>query len=47
MNINLVDLNVRAMIAFALVLIVALLTYIAFYKDSVEKKHPSKTSKTP
>jgi len=45
MNINFVDLNVRAMIAFSLVLIAALLTYIAFFKDSVEKKRSSKTSK--
>lgn len=40
------DVNARALIAFALVMIVALLTYIAFYKDSVEKKRPSRTSKT-
>ena len=46
MEINLVDLNLKAAIAFSLVLIVLLLTYIAFYKDSVEKKHSRKTSKT-
>lgn len=44
--INLWDVNARAMIAFSLVLIVALLTYIAFFKDSVEKKRSSKTSRT-
>lgn len=43
---NLWDVNARAIIAFSLVLVVALLTYIAFFKDSVEKKHSSKTSKT-
>lgn len=47
MTIDLADLNVKAMIAFSLVLIAALLTYIAFFKDSVEKKHSSKTSRTP
>lgn len=46
MTIDLADINVKAAIAFSLVMIVALLTYIAFYKDSVEKKHSSKTSKT-
>lgn len=46
MTIDLADLNVRAAIAFSLVMILALLTYIAFFKDSVEKKRPSKTSKT-
>lgn len=40
------DVNARALIAFALTIIAALLTYIAFFKESVEKKHPSKTSKT-
>jgi len=44
--INLWDVNARAMIAFSLVLIVLLLTYIAFFKDPIEKKHSSKTSKT-
>lgn len=39
------DVNARALIAFALVMIVALLTYIAFYKDSVEGKHSRKSSK--
>jgi len=42
---NLWDVNARAMIAFSLVLIALLLTYIAFFKESIEKKHPSKTSK--
>ena len=45
MEINLLDLNVKAMIAFSLVLIAALLTYIAF-KDPIEKRRSSKTSKT-
>ena len=44
---NLWDVNARALIAFSLVLIVVFLTYIAFFKDSIEKKRPSKTSKTP
>jgi len=35
--INVWDLNVRVIIAFSLVMIVGLLTYIAFFKDSVEK----------
>lgn len=43
---NFADLNAKVAIAFSLVLIVALLTYIAFFKDSVEKKHSGKTSKT-
>ena len=41
------DINAKALIAFALVMIVCLLTYIAFYKDSPkkwfsrqEKSHP-------
>ena len=38
MTFDFVDLNAKVAIAFSLVLIVALLTYIAFYKDSVEKK---------
>lgn len=46
MTFNFIDLNAKVAIAFSLVLIVALLTYIAFFKDSVEKKHSSKTSKT-
>lgn len=45
MEINLADLNVRAMIAFALVMIVVLLTYIAFYKDSVEGRRSRKSPK--
>jgi hypothetical protein len=32
--IDLIDINTRIAIAFALVMIVALLTYIAFFKDS-------------
>jgi len=44
MEINLVDLNLKAAIAFSLVLIVLLLTYIAF-KDPIEKRRSSKTSK--
>ncbi len=44
---NLWDVNARALIAFALTLIAALLTYIAFFKDSVEKGRSSKTPKTP
>lgn len=47
MTIDLADINVKAAIAFSLALIAALLTYIAFFKDSVEKKRSSKTSKTP
>lgn len=46
MGIDLVDLNLKAAIAFSLVLIAALLTYIAFFKDSVEKRHSRKASKT-
>lgn len=46
MTFNFIDLNAKVAIAFSLVLIAALLTYIAFFKDSVEKKHSSKTSKT-
>jgi hypothetical protein len=45
MTLDLADLNVRAAIAFGLALIAALLTYIAFFKDSVENKRSSKTSK--
>jgi len=44
---NFADLNVKVAIAFSLVLIAALLTYIAFFKNSIEKKRSSKTSKTP
>lgn len=36
--INLLDINIRAQIAFGLMLIVGLLTYIAFYKDSAPKR---------
>ena len=35
---DIADANVRVIIAFSLVMIVALLTYIAFYKDSGQKK---------
>jgi len=45
MEINLVDLNLKAAIAFSLVLIAGLLTYIAF-KDPIEKRRSSKASKT-
>ena len=46
MIVNFADLNVKIMIAFSLVLIAALLTYIAFFKESVEKKRPTRMSKT-
>ncbi|MEK7168619.1 MAG: hypothetical protein AAB778_01275 [Patescibacteria group bacterium] len=35
---NFADANARAIIAFSLTLIAALLVYIAFYKDSSSKK---------
>ena len=44
MTFDFVDLNAKVAIAFSLVLIAALLTYIAF-KDPIEKRRPSKTSK--
>ena len=34
---DIIDLNLKVAIAFALALIAALLTYIAFFKKSVEK----------
>lgn len=37
--INVWDLNARVIIAFALTMIVLLLAYIAFFKESVEKTH--------
>jgi len=39
--VNAWDLNVRALIAFGLIMIVGLLVYIAFFKGSVEKDRPS------
>lgn len=36
--INVWDLNAKALIAFSLVMIMGLLTYIAFYKESVSSK---------
>ena len=39
---NVWDINIRASIAFALTMIMALLTYIAFYKDSGPSKRKSK-----
>ncbi len=39
---NLVDANARVVIAFALTMIMALLTYIAFFKDSKSTKHSAK-----
>ena len=41
--INVWDLNVRVLISFSLVMIVALLTYIAFYKDSGPSKRKAKS----
>lgn len=40
--IDLVDLNLKAAIAFSLTMIVALLTYIAFFKESKTTKHSQK-----
>lgn len=42
--IDLVDINIRAAIAFGLALIAALLTYIAFFKKSVEKGRHKRSS---
>lgn len=39
------DANARALIAFALVMIVGLLTYIAFFKKSVEKNSSRRSRK--
>lgn len=36
---DLVDVNARVAIAFGIAMIVVLLTYIAFFKGSVEKGH--------
>jgi len=36
--IDIVDVNARVAIAFAFTMIVVLLTYIAFFKDPIEKK---------
>ncbi|MBI3443653.1 hypothetical protein HY008_03200 [Candidatus Woesebacteria bacterium] len=41
---NLVDLNAKVAIAFALTMIAALLTYIAFFKESGSPKGSSKSS---
>lgn len=38
------DANARALIAFGIMMIVALLTYIAFFKESVEKTHSTRRS---
>jgi len=43
--INVWDLNTRVIIAFSMVMIVCLLTYIAFFKDSVEKTVASRSSR--
>ena len=43
---NLVDLNARVAIAFALTLIVALLVYIAFFKESgTTRTKPSRSKR--
>lgn len=39
------DANARALIAFSLVMITCLLTYIAFFKESVEKTAASRSSR--
>lgn len=41
--INVWDLNAKALIAFSLVMIMGLLTYIAFYKDSGPSKRKAKS----
>lgn len=38
-EINVWDLNVKALIAFSLLMIVGLLIYIAFFKESAEKSY--------
>lgn len=43
--INVWDANARALIAFSLVMIVGLLTYIAFFKGSVEKGRAAQSSR--
>lgn len=46
--INLWDANARAIIAFSLAMITLLLTYIAFFKEDVEKHlHDKSVKKTP
>lgn len=40
--INIWDFNARVLISFSLVMIVMLLTYIAFYKDSGSSKRKAK-----
>ncbi len=42
--IDLWDANARALIAFSLVMIVGLLTYIAFFKDEIEKSPTASTT---
>jgi len=42
--IDIVDVNARVAIAFTLTMIVALLTYIAFFKDSVKKGRSRRSS---
>jgi len=43
--INVWDVNARALIAFALMMIVGLLTYIAFFKESVGKGRSPRRSR--
>ena len=43
--INVWDANARALIAFSMVMIVGLLTYIAFFKGSVEKNPTAQRSR--
>jgi len=43
--INVWDVNARALIAFALMMIVGLLIYIAFFKTSVEKGRRTRRSR--
>lgn len=41
--INVWDLNAKALIAFSLVMIMGLLTYIAFYKDPSHSRRRAKS----
>lgn len=43
--IDLWDANARALIAFSLIMVVGLLTYIAFFKETTEKGHSSRRSR--
>ena len=43
--IDLWDANARALIAFFLMMIVGLLMYIAFFKETVEKGHSSRRAR--